>query len=527
MIKFYKIGWFIVLIVLLALMVKAVPNYYTYGNMIVTYNTTSNQFCTGSYCANVSQLNASGAGGSGDITAVNTNGAYLYGGAATGAVSLLVNNTALTANLSCSAGDARVGTTCVDILRENELDSFSELDAQIADKTLLYKGTTTNTNDLCTWDGTGIDCSVDDNSTYWMTAYLNILANQSSWTNHGNGANCAAGSYPLGVDANGAIESCTDATTEIDSAILTHKNIATAHHTATVDTNESTRFGNLVGDCGAGKYLQNISTNGSKVCRTVTSGTSYTNQSPISLSGTVFGLMNCTNTQGWFFNSSIPAWECQGKTAGVGSGTVTSVTLTKPWLSGDEITSTGTVGFNETRMNATIDARSDFDTDTWNTTAQMVTAVNATGWVINWSGIGDTDTTYTAGDALTLTGTDFDFDGGASPGGELGGSWASPTVDTAIFDDEYIELGDNFVGDVTGTYGATVVGDGSHTHTYNNITAFTEANLYTILSDVSQFIEAGETINMTNTDILSASKIGFNHSRYIWDNGTGICIVSC
>ncbi|MFA6354025.1 MAG: hypothetical protein WCW93_03785 [Candidatus Paceibacterota bacterium] len=36
---------------------------------------------------------------------------------------------------------------------------------------------------------------------------------------------------------------------------------------------------------------------------------------------------------------------------------------------------------------------------------------------------------YTAGDALTLTGQDFDFDGGASPGGSLGGTWASPTID--------------------------------------------------------------------------------------------------
>ena len=44
----------------------------------------------------------------------------------------------------------------------------------------------------------------------------------------------------------------------------------------------------------------------------------------------------------------------------------------------------------------------------------------------------DTDTTYTAGDALTLNGTDFDFDGGASPGGELGGSWASPTIDDSV-----------------------------------------------------------------------------------------------
>lgn len=39
---------------------------------------------------------------------------------------------------------------------------------------------------------------------------------------------------------------------------------------------------------------------------------------------------------------------------------------------------------------------------------------------------------FTAGDALTLTGTDFDFDGGASPQGELGGTWASPTIDDSL-----------------------------------------------------------------------------------------------
>ena len=40
----------------------------------------------------------------------------------------------------------------------------------------------------------------------------------------------------------------------------------------------------------------------------------------------------------------------------------------------------------------------------------------------------DADTTYTAGDALTLTGNDIDFDGGATPAGDLGGTWASPSV---------------------------------------------------------------------------------------------------
>lgn len=38
----------------------------------------------------------------------------------------------------------------------------------------------------------------------------------------------------------------------------------------------------------------------------------------------------------------------------------------------------------------------------------------------------------TAGNALTFTGTTLDFDGGASPGGELGGTWASPTIDDSL-----------------------------------------------------------------------------------------------
>ena len=42
------------------------------------------------------------------------------------------------------------------------------------------------------------------------------------------------------------------------------------------------------------------------------------------------------------------------------------------------------------------------------------------------------DTNLTAGDALTLTDDDIDFDGGTAPGGELGGTWASPTIDDTI-----------------------------------------------------------------------------------------------
>lgn len=71
----------------------------------------------------------------------------------------------------------------------------------------------------------------------------------------------------------------------------------------------------------------------------------------------------------------------------------------------------------------------------------------------------DADTTYTAGDALTLDGTEFNFDGGASPGGELGGTWASPTLDHDALDDQYYDseadltglLNDNYLSLAYGT----------------------------------------------------------------------------
>lgn len=44
----------------------------------------------------------------------------------------------------------------------------------------------------------------------------------------------------------------------------------------------------------------------------------------------------------------------------------------------------------------------------------------------------DYEDIITAGDALTRTGNDIDFDGGASPGGELGGTWGTPTIDDSL-----------------------------------------------------------------------------------------------
>lgn len=54
----------------------------------------------------------------------------------------------------------------------------------------------------------------------------------------------------------------------------------------------------------------------------------------------------------------------------------------------------------------------------------------------------DYEQNLTAGDALTRTGDDFDFDGGATPSGDLSGTWASPSVT----DDSHAHTGSTISG---------------------------------------------------------------------------------
>jgi len=62
---------------------------------------------------------------------------------------------------------------------------------------------------------------------HWSTAYIdtitgNLTGNANTATAlSANGANCNAGEYALGVNASGAVESCTDATTEINTIVAT------------------------------------------------------------------------------------------------------------------------------------------------------------------------------------------------------------------------------------------------------------------------------------------------------------------
>lgn len=188
-----------------------------------------------------------------------------------------------------------------------------------------------------------------------------------------NGANCAAGSYPLGVDDSGAVEDCTDATTEINSAIGTHA--ATKHGNTTTEI-QGVAVG---GDC----------------------------------SGTV-GSIAVTDDSHNHVYSNIDAF------TEANLYTILS-DVSQFWENGDSVT--GCVGANE---------------------------AYGAGW--------NSDTACPEKDDV--------YDAfGATPGGELGGTWASPTVDDTALDDQYVDVdGDTMTGNLN------MSGNGINTASCYNLT---------------------------------------------------------
>lgn len=87
----------------------------------------------------------------------------------------------------------------------------------------------------------------------------------------------------------------------------------------------------------------------------------------------------------------------------------------------------------------------------------------------------------TAGDALTRTGNDFDFDGGTSPGGSLGGTWASPTIDDLFI----LNTGD--------------VGTGSYTFPYASSTGFSSSYASSTLQNIGTLTFGGVTGSVWST----------------------------
>lgn len=102
-------------------------------------------------------------------------------------------------------------TIAAGVTRDTEWDTAAEIN------------TATSDDDFATLTGS----QVLTNKT--LAAASNVIDADTAVALAANGADCPAGSYPLGVDASGAVESCTAATTEINSAITTHASVTATH----------------------------------------------------------------------------------------------------------------------------------------------------------------------------------------------------------------------------------------------------------------------------------------------------------
>lgn len=272
--------------------------------------------------------------------------------------------------------------------------------------------------------------------------YLTAVASDSDWTTHGSyPAACPAGEY---ISALGDTSTCgTPVDTNTNSATLCagdNKFLSGEGNCITID---STIY---------------------KVAGTYVTG--VTADKGLLLTGTGLGLIEtCTDGQILEWNDGTSVWACGDDTTGSGSGTPGGSSTQIQYnnagafggidgviYNGTSITSTRNVGIGTT---APVSALQVVGTITGDLTGTASTAtavadadkgdvtISSGAWAVEddshahgtttLSGIDiSADTNLTAGDALTLTDDDLDFDGGATPQGELGGTWASPTIDDGI-----------------------------------------------------------------------------------------------
>jgi len=103
---------------------------------------------------------------------------------------------------------------------------------------------------------------------------------------------------------------------------------------------------------------------------------------------------------------------------------------------------------------------------------------------------------HTAGDALTLTGAEFDFDGGASPGGELGGAdWANPTIDDNLSVTSWTLTTPLTIGDIDG--------DDSYFIQLQNTADNSANNAFYFLDGSADYIDLGDINILDGIDHMS------------------------
>lgn len=232
-----------------------------------------------------------------------------------------------------------------------------------------------------------------------------------------NGSNCSSGNAPLGVNASGAAEGCFDVWTEAENTSAAY---ISGNQTITLS-------GDLTGS-GATSIVATIA-NGAVDSYDLATSSAFADNDIVrwKADGTFVGI-TCAELTG-------SADLCDGNDAsGSGGGSIsTSTTPTPghiPWWS-----STSALGSVAT---GTLSVGTGLQTSaTRSVIGGAVTISAASGYEIPliasttpWQSFYTTPSSrITAGDALTWSGNTLNFDGGSTPGGSLGGTWASPTID--------------------------------------------------------------------------------------------------
>jgi diaminopimelate epimerase len=220
---------------------------------------------------------------------------------------------------NCAAGNAPLGVDtagavqgCFDVATQAELNTHTG-------DTAAHSATSANTaSRIVMRDALG------DFSAGTITATLSGNASTASAL-LANGANCAAGSAPLGVNASGAAEGCYDVATQAE--LDAHAAATSVHGATSTNTASTIVMRDASGNFSAGTITGSLSGTASSASTLASNGT------------------NCP--AGEYARGVDQSGNAEGCTPASGSGTVTSVAMTVPAqfsVSGSPVTTSGTLG---------------------------------------------------------------------------------------------------------------------------------------------------------------------------------------
>jgi CRISPR/Cas system CMR subunit Cmr4 (Cas7 group RAMP superfamily)/cytoskeletal protein CcmA (bactofilin family) len=316
------------------------------GNeQVVKWNATSSVW----YCSDVAAV------GAGDIDAVNTNGDYLTGGQTSGSVSLLLNETKL--NETISSEGLRLGFN----------STFnSTYDSKVSDNVSWNESYAGN---LYFKTGENISMTPYNFSAFQFFGFLNAsyILNAPWITSAGADTNASTACSSIEVLlGNGSCYDSSvffdDTDTQKNATGYLYNDSTTVYLNETLlnatidsrDTNETTRFDNLVGNCSAGEFVFGVDSLGNKVCVSENVG-----------SGNPFDQVLNTTSNVSFARVNATDWSNVSITENQISDLAHTVDTQKN-ASGYLYNDSTTVYLNETLLNATIDSRAGGDNSSWN-----------------------------------------------------------------------------------------------------------------------------------------------------------------